>query len=130
MPVYQARISLVIIINHTNLFIYRMKKELTIRILLFHILIHVSPSEGGGFARRFGLLFSATYITSAAISHLRFQMRSILFFIKPIRRTAFHTVHQLAHPGRNGTTKLASQRFIWPGIKEDCSEWTKTCMLC
>ena len=51
------------------------------------------------------------------------------FFRKDLhKKAAFHTVHQLAQPRRNGTGQLANQRFIWPGIKQDCREWTKTCM--
>lgn len=40
--------------------------------------------------------------------------------------TAFFKSHQLTHPGRNGVAKLANQRFLRPGIKQDCREWTST----
>lgn len=52
------------------------------------------------------------------------------FITQPFRRTAFNTVHQLAHPGINTTVKLVQQKFVWPSINKDCRNWARTCIPC
>ncbi|KAG7301804.1 hypothetical protein JYU34_014833 [Plutella xylostella] len=46
------------------------------------------------------------------------------------RRIAFDTLHNLSHPGVKATVKLVTQRFVWPGIRKDCRQWTKECQQC
>lgn len=52
------------------------------------------------------------------------------FVTKPLRHQVFESLHSLSHPGANATVKLVSQRYVWPGIRKDCREWTKTCYPC
>ncbi|CAK9801751.1 hypothetical protein ANTQUA_LOCUS2995 [Anthophora quadrimaculata] len=46
----------------------------------------------------------------------------------PFRRPAFDALHGLAHPGVKATVKLVTGRYVWPAIRADCREWTKTCI--
>lgn len=52
------------------------------------------------------------------------------FLTTPFRRAAFDALHGLAHPGINATVKCVTQRYVWPSIKSDCREWTRSCMPC
>ncbi|CAK9821234.1 hypothetical protein ANTPLA_LOCUS11223 [Anthophora plagiata] len=52
------------------------------------------------------------------------------FLTVPFRRAAFDALHGLAHPGVNTTVKCVTQRYVWPSIKTDCREWTRSCISC
>lgn len=52
------------------------------------------------------------------------------FIPKDFRKTIFHSIHDLAHPGVRTTAKMVAQRFIWPSLRKDIKLWTKTCILC
>lgn len=52
------------------------------------------------------------------------------YITQPFRRTAFQIVHNLAHPGVKATTRLVSQRFVWPSLKSDCRVWARACIPC
>ncbi|XP_012531889.1 protein NYNRIN-like [Monomorium pharaonis] len=52
------------------------------------------------------------------------------FLTRPFRRRAFHTVHELAHPGIKATVRSMSQRYVWPSIKKDCRNWARECIPC
>lgn len=47
-----------------------------------------------------------------------------------LRRQTFKCLHSLSHPGVKATTKLISERFVWPNMKKDCREWTRACTDC
>lgn len=47
-----------------------------------------------------------------------------------LRRQVFDMVHNLSHPGRTATVRLITQRFVWPGIRKQCREWTRECLQC
>lgn len=49
---------------------------------------------------------------------------------RAFRRTAFNSVHQLAHPGIKTTAKLVTQRYVWPSVNKDCREWARACDQC
>ncbi|CAG4959956.1 unnamed protein product [Parnassius apollo] len=52
-------------------------------------------------------------------------------YITPrFRRQVFSQMHNLSHPGASATAKLISERFVWPGVRRDCKEWTKQCTDC
>lgn len=52
-------------------------------------------------------------------------------YITPqLRKTAFAMVHGLHHPGNAATVRLVTQRFVWPGIRSDCREWSRQCLQC
>ena len=44
----------------------------------------------------------------------------------------FPHFHNLSHPGRRATTKLISNRFVWPNMHTDIKKkkWIKTCLNC
>ena len=46
------------------------------------------------------------------------------------RRKVFDVIHSLAHPGRNATQKLISERFVWHNLKKDVNQWAKQCISC
>ena len=46
------------------------------------------------------------------------------------REHVFHEVHRLAHPGPKSTAQMVSQRFVWPGLKRDCTKWARACVVC
>lgn len=52
------------------------------------------------------------------------------FVTKPFRRQVFDSLHSFSHPGANTTAKLVSERFVWPGVRKDCREWTRQCLAC
>lgn len=52
------------------------------------------------------------------------------FITKSFRRAAFNIVHRLSHPGIKATTKLVTQRFVWPSINKDCKQWARACIEC
>lgn len=52
-------------------------------------------------------------------------------FVTPhFRRSVFDTIHNLSHPGIRATSKLVSNRFVWPSMKKDCSTWSRQCIPC
>ena len=46
------------------------------------------------------------------------------------RRLVFDMLHNLNHPGSSATVRLVTQRFVWPGIRKDCREWSRQCLSC
>lgn len=52
------------------------------------------------------------------------------FVPKVLRKKVFDSLHLLSHPGANASTKLVAQRYVWPQIRKDCREWSKTCLAC
>lgn len=52
------------------------------------------------------------------------------FVTASFRRKVFESLHSLSHPGANATAKLVAQRYVWPGVRKDCREWSKTCHPC
>lgn len=47
-----------------------------------------------------------------------------------LRKSFFNQIHNLSHPGVKSSTKLVSDRFVWPSINKDCRNWAKTCIAC
>lgn len=47
-----------------------------------------------------------------------------------LHRATFNSVHRLSHPGVKSTVKGITQRYIWPSIKKDCRDWTRSCLEC
>lgn len=52
------------------------------------------------------------------------------YVTKEYRRQVFESLHSLSHPGANATTKLVTERYVWPGMKKDCKEWSRACIAC
>lgn len=52
------------------------------------------------------------------------------FVTKPLRKQVFDCLHSLSHPGPNATAQLVAERYVWPGIRKDCREWSKCCLAC
>lgn len=46
------------------------------------------------------------------------------------RKRAFQSLHNIAHTGAKATSKLVSQKYVWPSMKRDCATWTKECLEC
>lgn len=52
------------------------------------------------------------------------------FITKKLRATFLQSTHNLSHPGRTSTTRMMTERFIWPGIRKDCTNFAKNCISC
>lgn len=52
------------------------------------------------------------------------------FVTSNYRRQVFDSLHSLSHPGVTATVRLVTQRFVWPGIRKDCREWSRECAYC
>jgi hypothetical protein len=52
------------------------------------------------------------------------------FVPAPLRLQVFQSVHELSHPGTKATTKLVTQRFVWPGVQKDWRTWARACQAC
>lgn len=55
--------------------------------------------------------------------------------VRPIDQISFRQavmtkLHGLSHPGSRATTKLITQRYVWPGIRKDCASFVRTCIPC
>ena len=46
---------------------------------------------------------------------------------KPWRQLIIRMMHSLSHPGQKETLRRVAARYYWPKIKEDVSEFVKTC---
>ncbi|CAH8665383.1 unnamed protein product [Schistosoma margrebowiei] len=46
------------------------------------------------------------------------------------RRKIFQHLHGLSHPGIRATTRLITERFVWPKINSDVKRWTRSCLQC
>lgn len=52
------------------------------------------------------------------------------FVTKKFRNSVLANIHQLTHPGTRATIKLLQQRFVWPGLREDCASFVRLCISC
>lgn len=52
------------------------------------------------------------------------------FVTQPFRKQLFDSIHGLSHPSANATTKLIAERFVWPGMRKNCREWSRSCLEC
>ncbi|GBO28553.1 hypothetical protein AVEN_121885-1, partial [Araneus ventricosus] len=49
---------------------------------------------------------------------------------KTHRYQVFRNLHDLAHPGVRATVRLICSRFIWPKMKQDIVNFTRSCIAC
>lgn len=52
------------------------------------------------------------------------------FVTKPFRLKLLEQIHGLSHPSGRATSKLMLDRFVWPGIRSDCTSFVKNCARC
>lgn len=52
------------------------------------------------------------------------------FVTVKFRRQVFDSLHGLSHPGGTATVKLITERFVWPRVRSDCREWSRSCTEC
>ncbi|CAI2724326.1 unnamed protein product [Schistosoma spindalis] len=52
------------------------------------------------------------------------------FVPEACRRQVFRQLHELSHPGIRATTKMITERFVWPKINSDVKRWTRNCLQC
>lgn len=52
------------------------------------------------------------------------------FVTKELRRQIFNSIHSMSHPGVKSTTKMVTDRFIWPSARKDCRSWVQSCEAC
>lgn len=46
------------------------------------------------------------------------------------RQNVFAKMHNLSHPGVNASTKLISERFVWPSMRKSIKNFVQSCMAC
>lgn len=46
------------------------------------------------------------------------------------RQQMFQQIHGFAHPSIRSTVHQMTDKFIWPGMKKEVSDWAKTCLRC
>lgn len=49
---------------------------------------------------------------------------------KSFRETAYKALHELSHPGVRTTRKIITEKYFWPAMNKDVSEWTRCCTTC
>lgn len=47
-----------------------------------------------------------------------------------LRKTIFQATHNLSHPSGRATAKQIAEKFVWPSIRKDITEWVRTCTAC
>lgn len=52
------------------------------------------------------------------------------FVTRPFRFKLIQQTHSLAHPRRRTTAKLLTDRYVWPGIRGECTSFVKNCLKC
>lgn len=52
------------------------------------------------------------------------------FVTRPLRKQIFDSLHSFSHPRANATAKLVAARFVWPGVRKDCREWSRKYLAC
>ncbi|XP_077971880.1 uncharacterized protein LOC144426511 isoform X1 [Styela clava] len=49
---------------------------------------------------------------------------------KILRRRIFDKIHDLCHPGIKSTNNLISERYVWPQMHADITNYVKSCLKC
>ena len=49
---------------------------------------------------------------------------------RALRYQEFERLHNLSHPGPKPTTNLIKERYVWPRMNRDISEWCRACQKC
>ena len=49
---------------------------------------------------------------------------------RELRRQVYDDLHLPTHPGAKATARMASSRYIWPGMKKDIKTWARSCLGC
>ncbi|KAI5724876.1 hypothetical protein M8J77_008234 [Diaphorina citri] len=49
---------------------------------------------------------------------------------KDLRFQLFRQLHNLSHPGGRASSRLISERFIWPSMQKDIKHWVRQCHDC
>lgn len=56
--------------------------------------------------------------------------RHRLFVPMSMRKAVFESLHNLSHPSRRATRRLVTDRFVWPSVNHDTSDWSRACVQC
>ena len=46
------------------------------------------------------------------------------------RRRVFDAMHGLGHPGVERTRQTIAEKFVWPSMRQDVSQWARECLHC
>ena len=58
------------------------------------------------------------------------QARNRPFVPEALRQSIFGSYHNLSHPGTQATIKIITERYVWPSMKKDITEWSRACIPC
>ena len=53
-----------------------------------------------------------------------------LILPKSLRKQEIARLHNLSHPGFNGTYRMVAERFVWKNMRSDIKYWVKCCQHC
>lgn len=48
----------------------------------------------------------------------------------PVRKTAFASIYNFAHPDLKATVRMVSEKLVWPNVKKESAIMAKTCSTC
>lgn len=49
---------------------------------------------------------------------------------KRFRETVLKKMHNISHPGARATAKLVAERFVWPHMNKQCTQFVRQCQQC
>lgn len=52
------------------------------------------------------------------------------FMPQPFRHQVFDAFHNMSHPTGRVTSKIIAQRYVWPSMNKDITQWARTCIPC
>lgn len=52
------------------------------------------------------------------------------YLTEDFRLLAFHSVHDLSHPGIKCSKQMVKQKFFWPNMDRDVAKWARACPRC
>lgn len=47
-----------------------------------------------------------------------------------LRQRIFDSLHGLSHPGVRNSSRLVTQRYVWPCVQKNCHAWARSCLKC
>lgn len=47
-----------------------------------------------------------------------------------LRKSIYQRLHNLSHPSARATTRMVTERYVWPAVQKDCHAWVRTCVPC
>jgi len=73
-------------------------------------------------------LATAWFVGCGHVEHLCVRTSSVRLFVpEPLRKNVIRKLHNISHSGVGSTKKLIKQRFVWPSMHKEISQFFKHC---